>query len=344
MFHKIIEEDIQDIILHTSTDLLELEGARILITGGSGMIASYIVYTLLYANEIFFKQPVQIFITIRNKNKKFGRLPNLHYIINDISIKKPSVKNIDYIIHAASKASPKLYGENIIDTLNTNILGLYNLLAICNKNTKSLLYFSSAEIYGSVEKEVSEGYIGTVDHISPRSCYVEAKKVCETICINYFRERNIPVKIARIFHTFGPGINLSDGRVFSDFIKNGLEKKDIEILGNTKLKRSFLYIKDATIMFLKILLSEKNGEIYNVGNDKNTVTVKKFAQIVAECFNKHNKEKIAVIYGKKNNNFYQHAVKSIRPNINKFVKDFGYKPETDVATAVSRTIASFLDN
>lgn len=344
MFHHIIQEDCLDISNELDSDFYELEGMNLLITGANGMLASYIIYALLWANDNIFKKPTQLYLVTRSTKEKFGNSKNIHYINLDISKEKPSVKNIHYIIHAASKAAPKIYENNKIDTLNTNILGLYNLLDICDTHIKSILVFSSAEIYGSVEKAVSEEYIGAVNHINSRSCYVEAKKVCETICMNYFWEKNIPAKIARIFHTFGPGMNLSDGRIFNDFIQYGLEKKNIEILGNPNLERSFLYSKDATIMLLKILLSKKNGEIYNVGNDKNTVTVKEFAHIVAEGFNDHYKKKITVVIGNKNNDYYQHAAKSIQANINKFVKDFGYQPKTDVTTAVSRTIASFLEN
>src|SRR3989344_7298961 len=197
MLNHIIQEDCKSVAGELGKDIYKLEGANILITGAFGMLASYLVYLLMYANENIFKKPAQLYLVTRSKKKKFGSNKNLHYLSLDITKEKPSVTNMHYIIHAASKAAPKLYEENMIDTLNSNILGLYNLLAICNKNTRSFLFFSSAEIYGSVGKAVDEGYIGTVDHLSPRSCYVEAKKVCETICMNYFREKNIPVKIVR---------------------------------------------------------------------------------------------------------------------------------------------------
>lgn len=343
MHNQIVEEDIKDVVSNVGSNLLEMDGARILITGGSGMIASYIVYTLIYANTYVFKKPATIYITVRSNDKKFGIVPNLHYVLCDIAKEKPDIANVDYIIHAASKAAPKVYEKNMIDTLNTNILGLYNVLAMVTNHTKSLLFLSSAEIYGfpAESRPIAEDYIGNVDHINTRSCYVEGKKVGETICMNYFREKKVPVKIARLFHTFGPGINLQDGRIFNDFMQLGLEKRNIVIRGDASLERSFLYIKDATIMLLKILLSNKNGEVYNVGNDKNTVSVKRFAELVCNSFNSHYKEKIAVISGNKNNSYYKDAVKSVRPNIAKFVKDFGYRPKTTVIAAISRTISSF---
>lgn len=347
MYDQIVEEDVKDIISNVGSSLLEMEGARILITGGSGMIASYIVYALLYINAHIFKKPATIYITVRNNDKKFGVVPNLHYILCDVAKEKPDIADVNYIIHAASKAAPKVYEKHMIDTLNTNIIGLYNVLTMVNSHTKSLLFFSSAEIYGSPSenKPIAEDYIGNVDHLNLRSCYVEGKRVGETICMNYFREKKVPVKIARIFHTFGPGINLQDGRIFNDFMQLGLEKKNIVIRGDAQLERSFLYIKDATIMLLKILLSNKNGEVYNVGNDKNTVTVKKFADVVCDSFNSHYKEKITVVNDKKKDaSYFKYAVKSIRPDITKFFNQFYYKPTTDIATSVSRTVDYILAN
>lgn len=341
--HPIIEEDIKNVIPEIKNNIHRLEGRNILITGASGMLASYLVYTLIYLNAHIFKKPAQLYLVIR-KNQKFGKNKNIHYVKVDISKKSPKIKNIHYVIHAASKAAPKLYTDNMVDTLNTNILGLYNILKICDKNLKSMLFFSAGEIYGTTDgkEAVDEKYIGLTDHLNKRSCYVEAKRASETICMNYFWERNLPVKIVRIFHTFGPGLNLNDGRVFSDFIKFGLEKKDICIMGDKNLRRAFLYIKDATIMFLKILLSGRNGEVYNIASDQNIISVNTLAQMVCKSFNKRYKKKLKVVENNKNVAYYKHAAKAIIPNINKFKKDFSYTPSTDIEEIVSRTIDFYL--
>lgn len=341
--HSIIEEDIKNIISEIKNSIHELEGKNILITGASGMLSSYLVYTFIYLNTHVFKKPAELYLVIRN-NKKFGKDKNIHHINIDISKKSPKIKNIHYVIHAASKAAPKLYTDNKIDTLNTNILGLYNVLKICDKSLKSMLFFSSGEIYGDTtgEDPVDEKYIGLTDHLNKRSCYVEAKRACETICMNYFWEQNLPVKMVRIFHTFGPGLNLNDGRVFSDFIKFGLEKKDIQILGDKNIIRPFLYIKDATIMFLKILLSNKNGEVYNISSDQNIISVNTLAQTVCKSFNKKYTKKLKVVINNKKVVYYKHAAKAIIPSINKFKKDFLYAPDTNIEEMVSRTVDFYL--
>ncbi len=343
--NKVVEDDIKSIIGDLGKPLLQLEGKKILITGASGMLASYLVYTLLYANKNIFKKNAELYLVIRSGKKPFGKEKYIHYLSLDIAKKNLEVKDFNYIIHAASKAAPKLYTKDMIDTLNSNILGLYNILKNCDKNLKSLLYFSSGEVYGSPKKNMSidENYNGVVDHLNKRSCYVEGKRAGETICMNYFWEKKIPVKIARLFHTFGPGLNLNDGRMYSDFIKFGLEKKNITILGDKNNKRPLLYISDATTMLFKLLLSNQNGMVFNVANDKNVVSVEKFAHIVCNSFNLKYVKKINVVYENGEIDYYKHAIKTIRPNINKFKNTFSYEPKTGVEEAVKKTIDYYLN-
>lgn len=338
--HPVIENDIQAILKKTTKELKTLEDKKIAITGSLGMLGKYLVYTFLYANKYILNRPLKLYLITRNKNYFFGRDKNIQYVKCDIAKTSPRIKDIDYILHAASKSAPKIYTEHMVDTLNTNIQGTYSLLNLCTEKTKSVLYFSTAEIYGFPEADtpINESYIGVFDHLNIRSCYTEGKRAAETIWMNYFYERKVPVKIARIFHTFGPGLNLDDGRAFSDFIKFGLQHKDIEIKGNKNIKRSYLYIKDATIMFIKILLSGENGEIYNVGNDKNVVSVRELAQLICDIFNETYKKKIMVVIKKEENFYYKHAVKSIVPDIDKFNNTFHYSPDTNIEAALRKTI------
>lgn len=346
MLNKIIGEDVKDASKYLNSQLPDLENKKILITGAGGMLASYIVYTLLYLNQHKLKKPVKLFLVIRGGKQPFGQNENIFYLNLDIAKEVPKVKEVDYIIHAASKAAPKLYIKDRIDTLNTNILGLYNVLAMENKRLKGLLYFSSCDVYGDPQTEmpVDELFIGKVNHLSKRSCYAEGKRICETICMNYFWQKKTPVKIARISHTFGPGMNLQEGRVFSDFIKYGLEGRHITIDGDPNKKRAMLYVKDAAIMFLKIVLSDKNGQVYNVSNDKNFVSIEEFGSLICNSFNKYYKKKIKLIkkFDKNKDEYFKGAVGAILPSIKKFTKDFKYIPSTKIKEAVSRTVDYYL--
>lgn len=345
MENKIINEDILGVVSELGREIFKLEGKNILITGASGMLASYLVYTLIYANKNIFKKPAQLYLFLRSKSDKFGREKYIHYIYGDISEKVPKIKEkVNYIIHAASKAAPKIYLDDLVDTLNTNIKGLYNVLELVNKKTESILFFSSGEVYGQIEengKKLNESYVGKVDHLGRRSCYVVGKRTGETICMNYYWQRKYPVKIARIFHTFGPGLNLNDGRVYSDFIGMGIKGKNIEIKGNKLLKRPFLYIKDATIMFFKLLLSSKNGEVYNISNVKEMHSVGEVAQTVVDIINKNKKNKIKVVEHPTGDIYMKDAMKSIIPDTKKFIKEFNYIPKVGLKEALTRTILSY---
>lgn len=339
MQSQIIEEDIKEICVFANKTLNKLEGKNILISGATSMLGSYLVYTLLYANRSLFSHPVKLSLITRKK-KPFGDDSNIHYVMSDLAREPLNIESPDYIIHAASPAAPKLYMKQMIDTMNINILGLYNVLSLVKKNTKGILFFSSGEIYGDTGKKmIDETYQGTTDHLNSRSCYVEAKKAGETICMNYYWEKKLPIKIARIFHTFGPGLNLSDGRMFSDFLSAGLTGKSIMIKGNSRSERPILYIKDATVMFLKILTGSKNGQVYNVANDKNIVTVESFANIVSEVIARKTKKKITIKFSEKGDvSYYKNAVASVRPSIEKFKRDFNYTPKTSIVEAVERTV------
>lgn len=342
----IIEADLRSIIDELGKEIVKIEGKNILITGASGMLGGYITKTLMYANRNIFSKPCHIYLTLHN-NSPFSESDYVHLIKESLITSTPSVKNINYIIHAASTAAPKLYINNMLETLNINILGLYSLLKMDLSSLESFLLFSSAEIYGNSmnEGKVTETYIGKVDHLNKRSCYVEGKRAAETISMNYYWEKNIPIKIARIFHTFGPGLNLDDGRVYSDFIKDGLEKKNISIRGNKDITRSYLYSKDASIMFFKLLLSNKNGEVYNIANEKNIATVEQLAKVTCDIFNSKYKNKLQVVIdNKEKRSFYKDAVNSVVPNMEKFKKDFHYVPSTDLFDAIKNTIDYYLSN
>jgi nucleoside-diphosphate-sugar epimerase len=154
----------------------------------------------------------------------------------------------------------------------------------------------------------------------------------------YHQEYQYHAKIARLFHTFGPGINMSDGRVFSDFIKDAITGDQIHITGDKRIKRAFLYLSDAVIMLLNILFSGIDGEIYNVGNDNNIASIYDFATIVAnEAGDLFNKD-ITVKYAKSNSKYFQKAVQIIIPDISKFKKHFSYTPAVTLKQACKRTL------
>lgn len=343
--NNIIEEDIKEIINNIKTESRKLIGASILVTGANGMLAKYMVRTLIELNTTLLKNSLTLYLLSRKDcSLTFGKNKNIKYLIQDVSEPLPKIKNLNYIIHAASKAAPKIYFNNKIDTLRSNILGLFNILNLVTKDTKGILYFSSGEVYGLINspEKIREDRICPTNHLSDRSSYAEAKRICETVCMNYYREKKYPINVVRLFHTFGPGLNINDGRVFSDFIKDAINGENIVIKGDANLVRPLLYIKDATIMFLKILLSKKSGEIYNVANPKNQITVREMAKYASESIYKLKNKKVPVLITKENIDYYKGAGGLIVPDINKFIQEFGYTPNTSAKESFFRTISSCL--
>ncbi len=157
------------------------------------------------------------------------------------------------------------------------------------KKVKSFLFFSSSEIYGDPDPNfipTPETYRGNVSSIGPRSCYDESKRLGETICMIYFNLYNIPVKIVRPFNIYGPGMLRDDYRVVPTFVTHALEGKPLPVHDKGNQTRTFCYITDGIVGFLKVLLSKENGEVFNVGNDENEINMIGLAQVVSEIYEK----------------------------------------------------------
>jgi UDP-glucuronate decarboxylase len=282
----IIHQDLTT-ILQADLPWNQLSGKTVLITGAAGLLASYLVRTLLFLNQSDrLSQPVRILGLVRNRAKAKTQLldiaddPNLHFIQADVSEPFAWDENFqtpDLIIHAASPASPLWYMQDPLGTIHANTEGMQRMLALAQKmQVQSVLYLSTSEIYGdtsSFQDPLRESDMGALDPMSLRSCYAESKRLGETLCKAWHEQYGIPVKVARPFHTFGPGLRLDDGRVFADFIGNVLRGEDIVLKSAGTAQRAFCYLSDATVGFFTILLKGKSGQAYNVGNPNNLVSM-----------------------------------------------------------------------
>ena len=268
----IFEEDIKNIVDDLQNKIHEIEGKTFLIAGGKGFLGTYFVHTLKQINEIV-KNPLKIIILdnlITSKDKETYSDSNIIFLEQDISQKFEIPYKIDYIIHTASIASPPIYRKFPIKTIDVNYQGVRNLLEIAvEKNIRSMLFLSSSEIYGDPEIiPTPESYLGRVSCTGPRACYDESKRLAETISILFFQQHKVPIKIARPFNVYGPYLNLDDGRIIPDFMKAALTKNEIIIHSDGTPTRSFCYVSDAIRGFFRLLFSECNGIICNVGNDQ----------------------------------------------------------------------------
>ena len=218
--------------------------------------------------------------------KHLSNNENISIINKDVS--KPLDIDVkpDYIIHCAGIASPTIYRKYPIETIEVNVIGLKNLLEVARKcEVKSFLYFSTSEIYGNPTPEnipTPETYNGNVSCTGPRACYDESKRLGETLCVNYYSQYGIPVKVVRPFNVFGPGLRLDDRRVIPDYFMDAFLQGKIILLSDGKPTRSFCYISDATVGFFKALLSNYNGEAFNIGNDEIEISMLELARAVAD--------------------------------------------------------------
>lgn len=344
----IIKEDLKNIILE-KLPWYKFRNKTVLITGGNGFLASYIIKSLLSA-DIYYKLKLKIICLIKSKTSKMTRLryvknsKNLMIVYHNFKNQLP--KNFPcshFIIHAASQASPKYYHADPVGTILPNTMGTFHLLKYAVKcKSEKFLFFSSGEVYGvpvDKNKKINEDNYGYLDPTNFRSCYAESKRIGETMCVVYSKQFNLNINIVRPFHTYGPGLNLDDGRVFADFVADVVSKRKIIIKGDGSEKRCFCYISDATIGFLSILLNGVNGEAYNLGNPSCEISIKNLAKLISNLFpNRDIKIKFKSPSIKKN--YVKSPVLRALPSIEK-IKKLGWSPKTSLEEGFSKTINSF---
>ena len=258
------------------------EDKRVLVTGGAGFIGSWLCEVLVEVGAKILC--LDNFSTGKRENIKHlgGRMRLIEGDVESTSI--PG--KYDIIFHLASRASPEEYQMHPIETLNANSLGTLRLLKKASKDNSTFVYASSSEIYGDAKViPTPESYYGNVNPVGLRSCYDEGKRFGEALCIAFFREKKVNVRIVRIFNTYGPRIR-EDGfyaRALPRFVSQALVNKPITIYGDGLQTRSFCYIIDTVSAFLELSLkSDMSGEVFNVGNPDELTIIELAKKIVRE--------------------------------------------------------------
>ena len=348
MNRSILEEDLKTIIA-ANLPWEKLSSSTILISGANGFLPAYMVETLLYLNVVRDLN-IKVIGLVRNREKALARFSHykegnaLTFIVQDVCQPITYDDKIDYIIHAASQASPKFYGIDPVGTLSANTLGTYNLLDLAHKNhIKSFLFFSSGEVYGQVDDSqipTKEHQYGYLDPTSLRSCYAESKRMGETICVSWFHQYNVPTKIVRPFHTYGLGMSLDDGRVYADFVADIINNRNIQMKSNGNAIRAFCYIADATIGFFTVLLRGENAQAYNIGNNECEISILNLANALVNLFPDKNLRVIQKDVAD-NIKYLKSNISRNSPDTTK-IKLLDWKPTTSIEEGFTRTIRSFL--
>lgn len=243
---------------------------KILVTGGSGFIGNHLCRKLLNNGNYVICLDNNFTGSIQNiADLKVN--PNFEFIRHDITI--PIYIEVDEIYHLACPASPRAYQFNAIKTIKTNILGTIHALGIAKRTGAKILLTSTSEIYGDpTESPQKEEYWGHVNPIGIRSCYDEGKRVAETLMMEYHRNHNVDIRIARIFNTYGPNMDPQDGRVVSNFINQCLNNENITIYGDGSQTRSFCYVSDMVDGLIRLMNTENITGPINLGNpDERTI-------------------------------------------------------------------------
>ena len=304
---------------------------RILVTGGAGFIGSSLCKKLLEGNnqvicvDNLYSGSIQNIESFQDSND-FEFIE--HDIIEPIDIK------VDEIYNFACPASPVAYQNDAIKTIKTCVLGVINILELASKYDAKIMQASTSEIYGDpLEHPQKETYWGNVNTIGIRSCYDEGKRCAETLMTDYHRQKNVRIKIVRIFNTYGPNMRPDDGRVVSNFIVQELKNKNITIYGDGNQTRSFCYINDLIDAIIKVKNTPDSflGPV-NLGNPCE-FTIKELAQKVL----KQTASSAKIVYKP----LPQDDPQQRKPDISLAQKTINWAPKTNLEEGLAKTVEYF---
>tara|TARA_R110002020_G_scaffold130148_1_gene291275 strand:- start:25602 stop:26639 length:1038 start_codon:yes stop_codon:yes gene_type:complete len=317
--NKILEQDNVHIYgyLHEKAHLFKK--TRVLVTGSDGFLGKTIVSFLNFLNSTKFDDNEQVeIIAIDYKDCD---------ICNSLEACIPEGP-LHYIINCAGIASPKKYLKSPLKTLDVSYLGTKNIFNIAAlRNTRSILMFSSSEVYGTPPADMiptTEDFIGSVTTFGNRSCYDIGKNVLETLCYVYRDSYNAPVNVLRPFNLYGPLMYLNDGRIIPNICKSMIGGYDFSVYGNGDQTRTYCYVADAMVYIFNILLSEKFGEIYNIGSEDEELSALEIAEKTYTLIRPSNSEFVVQPYPEE---YPDDEPRRRCPDISKVKREFGYAPQ-----------------
>jgi len=297
---SVVAEDLASMAGRLDEVFRAMSGSNLLITGGAGFLGYYLVQAPLAWNSAN-RDLAPIGVTVHDNFMRGvpgwlsgleGQEESLRIVTRDVLDPIPSDEpRFDWIIHAASIASPIFYRQNPIETMDANVDGLRLLLDHALERSsgphpvKGFLFFSTSEIYGDPDPDfipTAETYRGNVSCTGPRACYDESKRYGETLCVNFARQHELPIGIARPFNNYGPGLRIDDGRVLPDFARDVLNGRDIVMLSDGRATRTFCYVADSVTGYFLILgkAADNPGESFNIGTQTPEISMRELADRV----------------------------------------------------------------
>ena len=250
------------------------------VTGATGIIGQALVRKLNSEGK-------SILALVRDVDRAKAMFAgvDIDYVVGDITDFSVDQYDFDYVVHAAANTSSKDFVQKPVDIINSSVDGMRHILEVVkDKNIRSFVYLSSMEVYGTPETDdkIYEYSASNLNTMSARSSYPESKRMCENLCTAYCAQYNMPTKVVRLTQTFGKGVKYNDSRVFAEFARCAIEKKDIVLHTKGETKRSYLSVDDAVEAILAVLYKGQNGEVYNAANEDTYCSIFEMAQLVRE--------------------------------------------------------------
>jgi UDP-glucuronate decarboxylase len=338
---RIIAEDLQGIVT-APLPWDRFAGKKVLVTGAGGIIGSYLVWTLLELNRSRLAEPVSVHASGRNLERlesKLGTSPYLNFHQLDLSTYEKMDFQVDFILHAASPSRTSQHKSDPFGTVAPNVFGTQSLLDLAYRSrSEGFVFVSSGAVYGQPQSSevdrVTEKISGHYCHLNTAMSYAESKRMGEFLCLVAAESREIPATIARLGHTYGPGLEPTDERTFADFVFRVLRGENLILKSSGSAVRPFCYLSDAVVGLFTVLLKGKPGEAYNLVNTQAESSVLELAYCLCQLFPE--KRLKVEIHGAPSHSFQDRIYISTEK-----IEALGWKPAVGLRDGFRRTIESY---
>ncbi len=288
---RIVEADVATLLDALAPQLARIAGSRVLIAGGGGFLLSMLADVLVAHNDHSGGPPIHVTVADNFSTGSSARLQHLEGrsdftgLHADITKPLDVAEPADFVVHGASIASPVIYRRFPVETIEANVWGTRHLLDYARRSgAQSFVFMSSSEIYGdpvAAAIPTPETYAGNVSCTGPRACYDESKRLGETLTLAYASQHDINAKIVRPFNVYGPRLSLEDGRIVPDLLRDALAERPLRLYSDGSATRSFCYLTDEIDGIIRVLVSDHQGEAFNIGNDQE-LSIREVAELMAD--------------------------------------------------------------